>query len=558
MIATIDVIYRSQLEYYEKELLNYYVESDQEGMSRFYGKLARTYGIDGDAIAPGDNRFPSLFEGFHPFTQKPLVRNAGDPERVAGYDITFSAPKDLSIVMGLAFATGDFETVRKVWLCQNRAVRAALEQVQKDLITRVGQRTKYLTKAEGLFAIMNHTTSRRAKGSTYPDPQTHSHAILFNVCQRKDGTTGTIDGRFILNGKNPYSHLVGRIYRTVLSQEITREFGFVCRAVKLEEGESFEIEGISPAMKRVFSQRRQVIERKIALTIKGKPTAQDYQKASLSTRMAKKTFHRDELHAEWLKISRTHGFDLQGFLREIKNRVDQSQGEKPLNEDKPDSLLKLHRAHKHRERNAQLIRERSSVETFVPSVSQVLLTRLREQLESRTQQTPEKRKKQRELASKRFQRRILYLYTTGKMKRKTYLRYAKGKGMPKTALGIDLAYFTYRINQAQRIHLYMKYGHGQPWGVPKGKMQVYLAFTLGQISAGQALYLLKHQERVKGPLKPHLVTSAIRKRFKPSRSQLRSHTAQQARRQLNRKVRSIQRSRRQHSLPHTRTRSVAR
>ena len=375
MIATIQKISGSQLDYYKKELLNYYVESDQEGMSRFHGKLARTYGIDGDAITPSETLFPSLFNGFHPFTEEPLVRNAGDPHRVSGYDITFSAPKDLSIIMGLAFATKDFETVRKVWLCQNKAGRTAQEQVQKDLVSRVGQRARYLTKAEGIFAIMNHTTSRRAKGCTYPDPQTHSHAILFNVSQRKDGSTGTVDGRLVLNTENSYAHVLGRIYRTTLAREVTREFGFNCRPVKLSDGESFEVEGIPHEMKRAFSQRRRAIEEKIAKTATEKATTQDYQQASLSTRQAKKTFHRDELHAEWLKVARTHGFDLNVFLRDVKHQVSQLPEKKP-------SV------------------DRLNIETFEPKVSRTLLTQLRDRGESsRIRRVATNTKQKRDIAS---------------------------------------------------------------------------------------------------------------------------------------------------------------
>jgi conjugative relaxase-like TrwC/TraI family protein len=95
-----------------------------------------------------------------------------------------------------------------------------------------------------------------------------------------------------------------------------------------------------------------------------------------------------------------------------------------------------------------------------------------------------------------FKVKFFFLYASGQITWKTYSKYTKGYGLPKTQLGIEWAYWSGQLKQGQRLNLRIKHGHGLPKiGVPKSKPALILARALGQISEVQHLLLLKDLQR---------------------------------------------------------------
>ena len=115
-------------------------------------------------------------------------------ESVHGFDLTFAAPKSVSLVRGL---TSDLNE-KVIAEAHARAIRAALDYLQKHAgYTRVhNPRTgkKDLQRLPGLVAIAyQHETSRCG------DPHLHTHVIVPNRQARADGRLVSIDSKSLLH-----------------------------------------------------------------------------------------------------------------------------------------------------------------------------------------------------------------------------------------------------------------------------------------------------------------------------------------------------------------------
>src|SRR5947209_5770629 len=97
--------------------LNYYAAGG-EPLPLWHGTATKELGLSGVAEREHVER---LCEGFDPRTVEALVRNAGKATRNPGHDLTFSAPKSVS----LAWALGDDALRKAIEQTQLSAVRAA-------------------------------------------------------------------------------------------------------------------------------------------------------------------------------------------------------------------------------------------------------------------------------------------------------------------------------------------------------------------------------------------------------------------------------------------------
>ncbi|WP_419594088.1 MobF family relaxase, partial [Thiolapillus sp.] len=161
-----------------------YYSNSHEQPGRWRGKAAAALGLAGEVDGKD---FARTLLGYGQNFKK-LVQNAGDSERRAGQDLTFSAPKTVSVAWALA---DDAELKSGIEEAQRRAVDKALERIEQDyLFTRRGHGGQDREHAAMVAAVFDHQTSREQ------DPQLHSHCFVMNVCRREDGTFGTIDNSF--------------------------------------------------------------------------------------------------------------------------------------------------------------------------------------------------------------------------------------------------------------------------------------------------------------------------------------------------------------------------
>lgn len=200
-----------------------------------------------------------------------------------GYDLTFSAPKSVS----LAWALGEPAQAERVGLAHGEAVREAVRYLEAEAcFVRRGHAGAEVVPANGFVAAtFQHRTNRSL------DPQLHTHVVLANMAEGPDGRWTALDGRRIFE----HSRTAGAIYQARLRHELANDPGLLFEP---KPNGTFEIVGISPEQKRQFSKRRQQIEAELAAL--GPLTPRSAQVATLTTRPDKAPASTDEqLRRRW-------------------------------------------------------------------------------------------------------------------------------------------------------------------------------------------------------------------------------------------------------------------
>lgn len=148
-----------------------YYMNDQELQGTFQGKLADRLKIAGPATK---EVFFRLCENKHPTLRESLTPNTRN-NRITGWDISYHAPKSLSILHALS---KDNHLLKAF----EGAVKDAMDEIEKDVKTRVRKNNQYDDRKTGeiLYAGFTHQTSR-AVGDQVPDPHMHRHCFLMNV-----------------------------------------------------------------------------------------------------------------------------------------------------------------------------------------------------------------------------------------------------------------------------------------------------------------------------------------------------------------------------------------
>ncbi len=265
---------------------DYYRGEQSEG--RWAGGLAEQF-AQRDAVLRHD-QLRRVLEGFDPETNKPLARNAGQQHK-CGWDLTFSAPKSVSVI----WATADAETRARIEAAQNAAAARALRFLEDRGAFTSKERGAESRPVKVLAAQYQHGASREA------DPQLHTHTIVANMCQRADGTMGgavDFDTRWKMSA--------GAVYRAELASAM-KSLGY---GVEQQADGTFEIAGVSKQVRDAFSARRAQIEK--ALFEKGMDSAKAAAVAALDTRAAKDPrLTRGELLERWQTQARELGFSAE-------------------------------------------------------------------------------------------------------------------------------------------------------------------------------------------------------------------------------------------------------
>ena len=195
--------------------------------------LGLSGGIDGDALR-------RVLAGLDPRGGAPL-RASSSPVRVAGFDLTFSAPKSVSVV----FALGDRGVRGAVRDAHDRAAREAIEYIEGSAAAvRRGHGGVRVEPASGLVAAaFRHRTSRAG------DPQLHTHVLVANLGRGPDGRWSALDGRRL------YAHAraASFVYQAVLRAELTRTLGLEWLPVR---NGIADLLGVPKSLLRAFSRRR--------------------------------------------------------------------------------------------------------------------------------------------------------------------------------------------------------------------------------------------------------------------------------------------------------------
>ena len=241
-----------------------------------------------------------MLTGNNPATGEPLgLKSAPTREPVPGFDLTFSAPKSVS----LTWALGGPEVAGQVREAHAAAVNEALRYLERNACwTRRGKGGHEFVPSNGFLAAAYLHRSSRAG-----DPQLHTHTLIANATKGPDGRWSRLYHPAIYEHAKTASY----IYEAHLRHELTRRLGVEWQPVR--KGIA-DIKGFTPEELRAFSTRRAQI-----LEAAGEgASARAMQIATLVTRQAKdRDLTTESLREAWRARAAEIGLDREAIGRRI-------------------------------------------------------------------------------------------------------------------------------------------------------------------------------------------------------------------------------------------------
>lgn len=241
--------------------------------------------------------FRDLCAGIDPRTGERLVRGAG-PKHRAGWDITFSAPKSLSIL----WMAGDEQQRATLHALHRAAVEDALRFLVDERLVEVRLGSGgYLREpaADVIVGRFDHYTSREG------DAAIHTHAVLLNTA-RSGEKYRTLEPEKLFE----HQLVLGAAFRASLAHRLAA-IGFPLREAGRNQ---FEIAGIPQSLIETFSKRSRQIEELVGRDA----TGAQKELAALATRGSKDEVPVGEmLEARWKdELART-GIDPWHAVRDF-------------------------------------------------------------------------------------------------------------------------------------------------------------------------------------------------------------------------------------------------
>ena len=296
---------------YTSDAQSYYKQDDSV-KGEWQGKLAASLGLSGE-VAPLE--FSRLTEGKHPQTEAQLIKHRDGQEYTnaegatvkpvehrAGWDATFSAPKSVSLT---ALVGGD-DRVRDA---HRAAVTTALEELERYTHARIGGNNAAEQTGKFVAAKFEHDTARPVNG--YAAPQLHTHAVIFNVTERADGSTRALQPQALFESQN----YATAVYQSTLTLQL-RRLGY-----EIEPGQSGapEIKGYSQAYLDASSPRSQQIKEQMERAgFKGPEAAQI---AAHATRDRKQTLTPAEVMAAHKEMAAEYGNQAESIVAAARERA---------------------------------------------------------------------------------------------------------------------------------------------------------------------------------------------------------------------------------------------
>ena len=234
-----------QSRYYERQVAqgrDDYYSGRGESAGRWTGSGAETIGLGGRV---DDDGFMALMEGRDPGTGERL-RRVGGRSKVAAFDLTFSAPKSVSVL----FALGEPALAGALVEAHESAVGAAVGYLEREACrVRRGPGGVRREVGKGFVAAAYRHRMSRAE-----DPQLHTHVVAANMARGPDGRWTALDATPIYQ----HAKAAGFLYQAHLRAAVRERLPWV-RWGPVRNGMA-EIEQMAPAVLPEFSTRRRQIE----------------------------------------------------------------------------------------------------------------------------------------------------------------------------------------------------------------------------------------------------------------------------------------------------------
>jgi conjugative relaxase-like TrwC/TraI family protein len=249
-------------------------------------------------------------------------------QAVAGFDLTFSPVKSVSAL----WATADVGVQEQIVAAHHEAIDDVLDLIERHAaFTRTGVDGVAQIDTRGLIAAaFDHWDTRSG------DPQLHTHLVVANRVQGRDGQWRTLDGRVLFRAAVAMSE----IHNVLLADNLTRRLGvnWELRERRTDRNPAFEIDLIPDELIHEFSARTEQIESNLATLLEQRgdeihpPNRREMyvlrQQATLMNRPPKHLARPlAALMSEWrTRADQAIGYDA---VETIRQSLDQA-GERPL------------------------------------------------------------------------------------------------------------------------------------------------------------------------------------------------------------------------------------
>ena len=278
----------------------YYVDQVASGREDYYagegeapgvwvGNGTAALGLSGEV---GEEGLARLLESQDPVSGEPL-RRPGGSGAVAGFDVTFRAPKSVSVVFGIA----DAEVAGQLRAAHREAVAEALGYLEREACwARRGAGGTVRVRGRGFVAAaFEHRASRAG------DPLLHTHVVVGNVTQGADERWTALDGRLLYR----HAKAAGFLYQAALRAQVRQRLGLEWEA---PANGVADLAAVPRDVIEHFSQRRAEIVEHMAR--RGEHSARAAQIATLETRRAKThNVPLGRLREQWRSRAAEHGLD---------------------------------------------------------------------------------------------------------------------------------------------------------------------------------------------------------------------------------------------------------
>ena len=263
-----------------------------------------------------------------PVTGQPVGRlpNSGTKRApVAGFDLTFSPGKSVSV----AWALADEGTKALIYDCHRRAIEFVLSFAEAEMIhSRSGTNGVVEEDITGVVAAaFTHWDSRSG------DPQLHDHVVIWNRARSvSDGRWRTLDSRGLFKARCALSSMHQGVLSDYLSQSLG--VGWEGRARRHTDQLRWEIEGVPEGLLREFSKRVEQVElakdgliARFVVAHGRQPTGVEVirlrQQATIATRPPKVHRSLAQMTEEWRDRAEPYlGAEQVAWVASLKNRND--------------------------------------------------------------------------------------------------------------------------------------------------------------------------------------------------------------------------------------------
>jgi conjugative transfer relaxase protein TraI len=299
----------SRASHYYSQQDNYYTRDEGIAHSEWWGRGAGELQLSGQV---DEAQFYSLLQGKLPNGEQLGKVIDGELKHRAGWDLTLSAPKSVSIMAYIGGDTRLMEAHREATF----AVFSTIERSAAQARFKTSEGIGYQQTGNLVVSLHHHDLSRAE------DPQMHTHGVVMNMTQRLDGAWRSLAsqiGRYNeaskceINGfieqVRHHNRYFSKLYETELAYRV-KQLGYEI-TTDTPSG-IFEIEGVSPEVIQYFSKRRNQIEAQLErMGLFGGKAA---SVATLITRDDKQDVDRVKLKEKWEEDAKKLGLDCKKII----------------------------------------------------------------------------------------------------------------------------------------------------------------------------------------------------------------------------------------------------